>query len=95
MPLTPEENQELRRIHELSEFGELPETMQSRFRELRARDEHLEIPKATLDIQLLPRQRSRDDALDDAIEAGEASVEDMDEFDAEFADSRPYLVQGF
>jgi hypothetical protein len=43
--------------------------MQARFNELRARDERLEIPEPTLDIVWMPQQRSRDDAMDDAIDA--------------------------
>jgi hypothetical protein len=63
--LTPEENEELGRIHTLAQFGELPATMQQRYEELRARNEALVIPEPTLDIVWMPQQRTRADALDD------------------------------
>jgi hypothetical protein len=68
MALTPQEQEELSRIHVLSQFGDLPETMQSRFRELRDRDEALEIPEPTLDVVWIPAQRNRETAADNAVE---------------------------
>jgi hypothetical protein len=65
--LTPDENEELGRIHTLSQFGELPATMQQRYDELRARSETLIIPEPTLDIQWVPQQPTRDDAIDDVM----------------------------
>jgi hypothetical protein len=79
MPLTPAEVEQLRRIHELSLFGELPAQMQSLLDELRARDNHAELVAPILDIQIIPPQLGRDDALDNfdeyeqipvAVEAG-------------------------
>jgi hypothetical protein len=78
MGLTPDENEELRRIHVLSQFGELPETMRARFTELRARDVNLEIPEPTLDIQWIPQQRGRDDAMDNLADRG-YDVDDIDD----------------
>jgi hypothetical protein len=65
MALTPDEDEELRRIHVLSQFGELPETMRARFRELRSRDTHLEIAEPTLDIVWVPRQQAPESELAD------------------------------
>ncbi|MBV9872215.1 MAG: hypothetical protein JO214_16515 [Frankiaceae bacterium] len=69
MALTPDETEELRRIHVLAQFGELPDPMQARYDELRERDDHLEIAEPTLDVQWMPVQRSRENALDDAVDA--------------------------
>jgi hypothetical protein len=69
MALTPDETEELRRIHVLGQFGELPVTMQARYEELRDRDDHLEIAEPTLDVEWMPVQRSRENALDDAVDA--------------------------
>lgn len=65
MALTPHEDEELRRIHTLGRFGELPATMQSRYDELRSRIGHESIAEPTLDVHWLPVQCGRDDALDD------------------------------
>ncbi|MBV9485887.1 MAG: hypothetical protein JO246_07495, partial [Frankiaceae bacterium] len=43
--------------------------MQARYDELRERDDHLEIAEPTLDVQWMPVQRSRENALDDAVDA--------------------------
>jgi hypothetical protein len=69
MALTPDETEELRRIHVLGQFGKLPATMQARYEELRNRDDHLEIAEPTLDVEWMPVQRSRENALDDAVDA--------------------------
>jgi hypothetical protein len=65
--LTPDENEELGRIHTLAQFGKLPTTMQQRFDELKARSETMIIPEPTLDIQWMPQQRTREEALDDLM----------------------------
>ena len=62
--LTPDEDEELRRINVLAQFGELPDLMVQRFVELRSRDRRTDIREPTLQIQWIPQQRSRDDALD-------------------------------
>jgi hypothetical protein len=51
MALTPAEDHELRRIHGLGKFGELPDTMQARFRELRERDQRRGVREPELDVQ--------------------------------------------
>jgi len=73
MPLTPEEVEQLRRIHQLSQFGELPQSMQSLLDELRARDGQAVLIAPVLDIQILP-QRTRDQALDNYDEYEEIPV---------------------
>jgi hypothetical protein len=86
MGLTADEDEELRRIHVLSQFGELPETMRSRFNELRARDDRSDIPEPILDIQWVPQQRRRGDAMDSLLNV-ETDVEvDMDADDADALD---------
>ena len=69
MSLTPDEDEELRRINVLAQFGALPELMIQRFVELRSRDRRMEIREPTLDVRWVPQQRSRDDALDDLPQA--------------------------
>jgi hypothetical protein len=91
MALTPNEDEELRRIHVLSRFGTLPDTMYARFSELRARDVHAEIPEPTLDVQWIPTQRNPDEAIDDLLDAhadhddavddGETLVDELADFD--------------
>jgi hypothetical protein len=66
MPLTAEEVEQLRRIHVLAQFGELPAPMQALLDELRARDTSGEIIAPNLDVQLIPRQLTRDDEYVDA-----------------------------
>lgn len=68
MPLTADEVEQLRRIHVLSQFGELPASMQSLLEELRARDGGAELGAPALDVRIVPRQRSRDDAVDNLID---------------------------
>lgn len=68
MPLTAEEVEQLRRIHELSLFGELPAHMQALLDELQARDCDAVLVAPVLDIQIIPQQRSHEDALDDEDE---------------------------
>jgi hypothetical protein len=100
MALTPDENEELRRINVLAQFGELPPTMQARFTELRNRDELLEIPEPTLDVQWMPLQRSRDDALDDLTaeldqdldDENELEHDDMTTFEIALGDTQSYVV---
>lgn len=67
MALTADEDQELRRIHVLAQFGDLPETMLARFRELRSRDRRQTIREPTVDIEVLPRQRTSEED-DDVVE---------------------------
>ncbi len=73
MPLTAEEVEQLRRIHQLAQFGELPATMQALFDELRARHADEELIAPNLDVQVIPRQRTREEALDD--------YDELDEYD--------------
>jgi len=68
MALTPEETEELRRIHVLAQFGDLPMTMLSRYEELRNRDGQADIAEPTLDVEWMPAQPRREEAMDDAIE---------------------------
>jgi hypothetical protein len=49
LPLTPDEDEELRRIHVLAQYGELPEAMQERYRELRERDQRREIAEPSIE----------------------------------------------
>jgi hypothetical protein len=86
MALTPEEVEQLRRLHVLSEFGELPAPMQSLFSELRARDTSIEILAPILDVQFVPRQRSLEDALDNLLNLAdlEASLEAQDDADGSY-----------
>jgi hypothetical protein len=79
MALTPDETQELRRIHVLAQFGDLPDTMRSRYEELRGRDEQVEIAEPVLDVEWMPVQRTRDDSLDDAIDTLLSLTEDETE----------------
>ena len=65
MPLTAEEVEQLRRIHELSLFGELPSQMQALLDELRARDSDAVHVAPVLDIQIMPRKQFRDEDFDD------------------------------
>lgn len=93
MALTPDEVEQLRRLHVLSEFGDLPAQMQSLFDELRARDSSAEILAPTLDIQFFPPQRTLDDALDNllnlaALEATSTDAEVLDEAALEFSSIR-------
>jgi hypothetical protein len=67
MPLTPEEVEQLRRIHVLSQFGELPEPMQALLDELRARDSGGEILAPTVVIEFIPKQSTREDALENLL----------------------------
>jgi hypothetical protein len=100
MALTPDEHQELRRIHVLAQFGDLPEIMRARYQELRDRDEHLEIPEPTLDVEWMPVQPTRDEALDNFIanldaddEADDdAELEDMSAFETSLRQDTPYVV---
>jgi hypothetical protein len=57
--------------------------MQQRYEELRARSEAVVIPEPTLDIEWVPQQRTRADALDDlnrlyADEVGEPAVAEVE-----------------
>jgi hypothetical protein len=54
MPLTAEEVEQLRRIHELSSFGELPAHVQALLDELLARDTDAVLVAPVLDIQIIP-----------------------------------------
>jgi hypothetical protein len=65
MPLTADEVEQLRRIHELSSFGELPSHMQALLDELLARDTDAVMIAPAIDLQIIPHQVSRDEALDD------------------------------
>jgi hypothetical protein len=87
MALTPDEVEQLRRLHVLAEFGDLPAQMQSLFDELRARDTNTEILAPTLVVQFLPRQRSRDEAIDNLLDLVEieSAVDDDAGYDLEGA----------
>jgi hypothetical protein len=79
MALTPDEVEQLRRLHVLAEFGDLPVQMQSLFDELLARDTNTEILAPTLDVEFLPRQRTREDVIDNLLDLVELeSAEDDD-----------------
>lgn len=65
--LTPDEVEELGRIHTLAQFGELPAATMQRYEELRARSDAAVVPEPTIDIQWMPLQRSRQDAIDDLL----------------------------
>ena len=101
MGLTADEDEELRRIHVLSQFGELPETMRSRFSELRARDDRSDIPEPILDIQWVPQQRRRGDAVDSLLNVDidvevDMDTDDLDELSTyaeELADFNWVLVR--
>lgn len=67
MSLTPDEDEELRRINVLAQFGELPELMVQRFVELRSRDRRIDIREPNLDVQWLPVQRTRETAMDNEV----------------------------
>lgn len=67
--LSPEEDEELRRINFLAQFGNLPDLMIQRFMELRSRDRRMDIREPTLDVQWIPQQRGREFAADDAAVA--------------------------
>lgn len=95
MALTPDEVEQLRRLHVLSEFGELPAPMQSLFDELRARDTSVEILAPIVDVQFVPRQRGLEDALDNLLNLAEleaanerAETYDLDEAALEFSSIR-------
>jgi hypothetical protein len=98
MALTPDEHEELRRIHVLAQFGDLPDIMQARYRELRARDDSLDIPEPTLDVEWMPIQRNREEAADDAVDALLAIVDDETDrvtvgpFEPAFARPDAYVV---
>jgi hypothetical protein len=89
MPLTPDEVEQLRRIHVLSQFGELPEAMTALLEELRARDTGGEILAPTLDIQLIPQQRTRENALDDLL-----SISEDDEYERAY-DAIPIVSEAY
>ena len=74
MPLTAEEVEQLRRIHVLAQFGELPAQMQALLEELRARDTGGEMIAPTLDVQVIPQPRDELDELDE-------EYADYDEYD--------------
>jgi hypothetical protein len=65
MSLTAEEVEQLRRIHQLSAFGELPEHMQALLDELLARDTDAILVAPVLDIQIIPQPLPGEDVLED------------------------------
>lgn len=69
MSLSPEEDEELRRINVMAQFGDLPPLMIQRFVELRSRDRRMDIREPTLDVRWVPRQRGRKSAADDEVVA--------------------------
>jgi hypothetical protein len=64
MSLSIDEVEQLRRLHVLAQFGELPPPMRALFEELRAHDRSTEILAPTVDVQLIPPQRRPADDLD-------------------------------
>lgn len=66
-PLTPEEDEELRRLAALAEFGQLTPLAGALFRELRARDRRSEIREPRVVAVPVPRGTVDDDG--DAPEA--------------------------
>jgi hypothetical protein len=60
MPLTPDQDQDLRLIHGLGKFGELPAVMYARLRDLREHDQRRGVREPGLDVQW-PTQRTLDD----------------------------------
>jgi hypothetical protein len=65
MPLSAEEVEQLRRIHVLAQFGKLPAPMQALLDELRARNTGGEIIAPSVDVRLIPHQRTHEEMLDD------------------------------
>jgi hypothetical protein len=57
MALSPQEDEELRRIHTLAQFGALPDTMQARYSELCGSADQISIPEPTIDVTWTPANR--------------------------------------
>lgn len=65
-PLTPDEDEELRRLAALAEFGQLTPLAGALFRELRARDRRSEIREPMVVAIPLPRE-PLDEELETAV----------------------------
>jgi hypothetical protein len=79
MSLTPEEDEALRRINELADFGELPPRMVGLLSELRTRDRRAAIREPLVIAEWLPPRRAiqlpaQREPGDAVVESGEEST---------------------
>jgi hypothetical protein len=70
--LTPAEDEELRRLAALAEFGQLTPSAAAVYEELRSRDRRNTVREPRTCALLLPAQREDDDVVDDPRPVAEA-----------------------
>ncbi len=63
--LTPEEDEELRRLHAMAEFGAVAVHLRDRYLELRRRDRRIEVREPATEVVVEPVARDDDDEDED------------------------------